>query len=236
MEHPELNKQLKLLMLIHEWFEEARRPGQEEPQLEFREDPSGLTIRATRAEALGEELRYEAVDAVNHLRELEASGDIHLHYDNTSCSNGTIALTEEGLQKVRYRRNLQSNLPRRSRGWYLSLLGGEVGLVVQTLWRVNWEGREITIRNRRHLSVRRRRPDSVHSVDEYLNIDNRFPEDYELTKGRFSKDLFGKIRSDGHEHTIHAHIGLTTPWMTTGCRIAVDGMVVGGDISKRFVT
>lgn len=237
MESQELDKQIKLLMLMHEWLEEAQRPQQAEPQLEFHADPSRLIVWVAMADvSRGKELRYEAGNAEDHLRELEASGDIRLSYSEDSRATGIILFTDEGLQKVQYYRNMKSNLPRRSGGWYISLLGGEVGLVVQTLWRANWEGREISVRNRQHMSIRSRMPDGIRSVDEYLNVDSRFPENYELTKGRFAKDFFGKLRANGLEHTVHAHIGITTPWMTTGCRIAINDVVIGGDTRKTFLT
>ena len=113
--------------------------------------------------------------------------------------------------------------------WEVSLLGYKIE--ASKLWRANWEGRNISVRNRRGLRLRR-----GGTITEYLNVDNRFPPGYGVERSRFSKDLYGELRVADGTHEVHAHIGLTAPWLKRGCLIGVDGVVIGGDIGKQFLT
>jgi hypothetical protein len=57
-----------------------------------------------------------------------------------------------------------------------------------------------------------------------------------VEKSRFAKDLYGELRARDGVHELHAHIGLTSPLLKTGCMISVNGVVIGGDVGKRFLT
>ena len=57
-----------------------------------------------------------------------------------------------------------------------------------------------------------------------------------MEKSRIAKDLYGELRARDGVHELHAHIGLTSPLLKTGCMISVDGVVIGGDVGKRFLT
>jgi hypothetical protein len=46
VEHPKINSDLRLLMLMHQRLEEAQVLGHAEPRLEYREGSSGQTIHA----------------------------------------------------------------------------------------------------------------------------------------------------------------------------------------------
>jgi len=115
--------------------------------------------------------------------------------------------------------------------WGISLLGTQE-IRVMKLWRANWEGRQIIVKNRQGLHWGGR----AGSITEYLNVDNRFPTGYRVEKSRFAKDLYGELRAADGTHEVHAHIGLTAPLLRTACLIAVDGVVIGGDVGKKFLT
>ncbi len=107
------------------------------------------------------------------------------------------------------------------------------------LWRANWEGRSILVKNKARLwsPYGRTRGHEARRITEYLNVDGRFPSGYRVSRARFSKDLYGELRGrDGVVNEVHAHVGLTSPWLKVGCLIAIDGVVVGGDLGKKFLT
>jgi hypothetical protein len=228
---------LHLLRLMHQQLEEARALGNHEPRLEFQEDASGLTIRVAGMDAV-EEIHYGGLyhqdelveEAGERLRHVSHEGYVELDHDNTGSHAGTVTITEKGLEKIRYRWAFESNLPRLLKRWEISLLGLRE-IKHMRLWKASWEGREITVRNRRiFLGKRHER------ITEYLNVDHRFPPGYGVEKSRFSKDLYGELRASDGVHELHAHIGLTAPLLKTGCLIAVDGVVIGGAVGKRFLT
>jgi len=88
------------------------------------------------------------------------------------------------------------------------------------------------------------------TATEYLEIDGRLahvgmrslpeirllPGHMHLSQGSGSKDLYGELRAADGTHQVHAHIGLLAPFRRVGCLISVDGVVVGGDVGKRFLT
>jgi len=67
-------------------------------------------------------------------------------------------------------------------------------------------------------------------------VDHRFPPGYRVDKSRIAKDLYGELRARDGAHELHAHIGLTAPLLKTRCMISVDGVMIGGDVGKRFLT
>ncbi len=241
MEYPKLNTQLHLLMLMHQQLEEARALGYAEPRLEYREDSAGLTTRVVGVDAVGEICYgggYHADELVEGagepLRRLSADGCVELHHGDAGPSSGTVIITEEGLKKIRYRRNFEASMPRSLKMWEISLLGAQE-IRHMRLWRATWEGRQITVRNRRSLRLQTP-PERAKPLSEYLNVDNRFPAGYRVEKSRFAKDLYGELRAVDGTHEVHAHIGLTTPLLRTACLITVDGVVMGGDVGKKFLT
>lgn len=228
---------LRLLMLMHQQLEEARALGNSEPRLEFSEDSSELTTRVSSMDAV-EEMSYgglyhqdELVEGPGApLRRLDAEGYVELRRGVAEPFAGTATITQSGLEKVRYRRTYQSNLPRSLKRWEVSLLGMREVRHMR-LWKASWEGREITVRNRRvFLGERHGRG------TEYLNVDHHYPPGHRVERSRFSKDLYGELRSADGVHEVHAHIGLTAPFLKTGCLIGVDGVVIGGDAGKKFLT
>lgn len=62
------------------------------------------------------------------------------------------------------------------------------------------------------------------------------PPNYKVEKTRFSKDLYGELLTADGSREVHAHLVPTAPSRTTGCLISVDGIAVGGDVGKSFVT
>ncbi len=233
MEYPKLNTQLRLLMLMHKQLEEARTLGVEEPRLEFFEGPTGLAIGVAETDAV-KEVRYggsKYEKASELLRSLSTEGYVELDHGDTGPSAGIVTITEKGLEKIRHRRAFESNLPRSLKMWGISLLGTQE-IRVMKLWRANWEGRQIIVKNRQGLHWGGR----AGSITEYLNVDNRFPAGYRVEKSRFAKDLYGELRAADGTHEVHAHIGLTAPLLRTACLIAVDGVVIGGDVGKKFLT
>ncbi|MDQ3966714.1 MAG: hypothetical protein M3246_09775 [Actinomycetota bacterium] len=234
MEYPKMDRGLGLLMRMNRSLEEARVQGEGQPRLEFCEDSYGLTIRPTIGGATrGEELHCMNADASDLLRSLETDGYVALDLagGGPSPSTGVVALTEKGLDRIRYRRAFESNLPRSSGRWGFSLLGG---FLSTNLWQANWEGRSILVKNELRLAAPRGRETT--RITEYLNVDGRFPPGYRVTRTCFSKDLYGELRARDGVHEVHGHIGLTSPWLKVGCLIAVDGVVIGGDVGKKFVT
>jgi hypothetical protein len=237
VEIPRMDGDLHLLALMHQQLEEAQGLRKREPRLEFQVDASGLTIRVAGADHV-EEVRYDGLyhqdalveEAGERLRRLSGEGYVELGYDGTQARTGTVTITEAGLEKLRYRRVFESNLPRSSKRWEFSLLGHREVRHMR-LWRASWEGREITVRNRLILLGERNE-----RVTEHLNVDHRFPPGYRAERSRFAKDLYGDLRARDGVHELRAHIGLTAPWLKTGCLISVDGMVIGGDVGVRFLT
>jgi DNA-binding PadR family transcriptional regulator len=231
-----MDEDLHLLMLIHQQLEEARSLGHVEPRLEFHVEPSLLTTRVTDTDAV-EEISYGGMhhagrlveEPVEALKRLDADGYVELEYEGDEPPVGTVVITEKGLEKVRYRRAYESNRPRSFKMWEIFPLHGQVRHM--RLWRAGWEGREILVKNRRVFLGKDREP-----VTEYLAVDQRFSPGHRVEKSRFSKDLYGELRSRDGVHELHAHIGLTAPLLKTGCLIAVDGVVIGGDVGKRFLT
>ncbi len=237
MEKPRMDGDLHLLMMMHQQLEEARALGHREPRLEFQEDASGLTVRVAGTDAV-EEIRYgglyredEQLDVLGErLRRLSHEGYIELNHGDTGPRAGTVTITEKSLEKIRFRRAFESNLPRTLKIWEISLLRPRE-IKHMRLWKASWEGREITVRNRRFLVGKHHE-----RITEYLNVDHRFPPRYRVEKSRFAKDLYGELRARDGVHELYAHIGLTTPLLRTGCLISVDGVVIGGDVGKRFLT
>lgn len=227
MELPKMNGDLHLLTLMHQQLEEARALGDVEPRLEFREEPSLLTVRVARMDAV-EEIGYGGMH--RSLGRLASEGYVELDQSETEPFSGTVTLTRKSLEKVRYLRAFRSNLPRFSKRWELSLLGVRE-IKHMRLWKASWEGREITVRNRRVFLGKHHEP-----MTEYLNVDGRFPPAYRVEKAGPSKDLYGELRAAGGVRELHAHIGPTAPLRKTGCLIAVDGVVIGGDVGKSFLT
>ncbi len=234
MEYPVLDRRLKLMMLIQQSLEEALALGIENPRLEFREEASGLRIRAAGTDA-GEEIRYKGAEdeeVGGVLKSIAADGYVEVELGGEhSAGTGFIVITEKGLERIRHRRAFESNLPRVMKDFYVTLQS-ESEIVFEKLWRANWEGRNISVRNRQVMSSRKREG----AIDEYLNVDDRFPSSYKVKKSRFSKDLYGEFGAVDKVHKIHAHVGLTVPFLKTGCLVAVDGVVIGGDVGKKFIT
>ena len=246
-----MDRYLHPLGLMRRQLEEARGMGKEEPRLEYREDPPDLRVRVAGVDAVeevhfggyyhGDELTEGAGD---YLRRLDEKGYVEL----TPGGNGSgfVRLTAAGLEKVRQRQAFEANLPRRLTMPEVSFRGGpKVG--VMNLWRADWEGHVIRVRNRRYLSLGEPPPEAT----EYLEIDGRLthlgirtppeieqhlPDHTSFPQPWWSKDLYGELRASDGAHEVHAHIGLTAPFRTTGCLISIDGVVVGGDVGKRFVT
>lgn len=242
MEYPKMDQDLHLLTLMYQQLEEARALGNGEPRLEYHEESLLLTVRVAGMEAVGE-IGYEGLERggelverpVESLRRLAFEGYIELDSDATDLSSGTIIITGKGLEKIKYRRTFESNRPRSLKRWEVSVIGAQE-IRHMRLWRANWEGREITVRNRRYFLRASRIAEGFHPITEYLNVDNRHPPAYRVEKSDSSKDLYGELRAADGVHEIHAHIGLTAPLRTTGCLISVDGIVIGGDVTKRFLT
>lgn len=246
-----MDRDLHLLTLMRRQLEEALNLGFEEPRLGYRADPLGLRVRVAGADAV-EEVQFggychgeDLVEgAGEHLRRLEEKSYVEL----TPGGNGTgfVRITATGLEKVRQRQAFEANLRRRLTMPEISLSGGlKVG--VMNLWRADWEGHVIRVRNRRCLALGEHAPEAT----EYLEIDGRLaqiglrpppgsalpvPDHVNRPQPWWSKDLHGELRAADGSHEVHAHIGLTAPLRTTGCLISVDGVVVGGDVGKRFVT
>ena len=256
MEHPKLDRRLHMLMLVHRSLEEARLYGDDEPRLGFQEDPDGLTTHVEGTDALREEIGFGEIrhgheDAGDLLRSLESDGYVDLALTASGSSSGTVAVTEKGLAKVGYRKAFEANLPRSTRMWEASLLGGpRIG--VERSWRASWEGHDILVVNRLRLTTSR---EHEGDVTEYLEIDGRvaqvgvrlsvrerrlapdpMPRHVEEPQPWRSKDLYGELRAGDGVHEVHAHIGLTSPWRKIGCIIGVDGVSIGGDVGKRFLT
>jgi hypothetical protein len=226
VERPKMNGELHLLTLMHQQLEEARALGHGEPRLEYRHEAPHLTVRVAGVDAV-EKIGYGNMRQA--LRRLASEGYVELDH-NADSSAGTVNLTGKGLEKVRYLRAFRSNLPRSLKRWEISLLGPRE-IKHMRLWKASWEGREITVRNRRVFLGKHHEP-----MTEYLNVDNRFPPAYRMESAGSSKDLYGELRAVDGVHELHAHIGQTAPLRRTGCLIAVDGVVIGGDVGKRFLT
>lgn len=246
-----MDRDLHLLMLMQRQLEEARGLGVEEPRLEYREDPPDLRVRVAGADNV-EKVRlggyyhgHELIEgAGEYLRRLDEKGYVELAPKGDG--DGFVWITTAGLEKIRQRQAFEANLRRRLTMPEISLSGGlKVG--VMNLWRADWEGHVIRVRNRRYLTLGEHAPEAT----EYLEIDGRLAQvglrslpgtglpipDYVSNPQRWwSKDLRGELRAADGPHEVHAHIGLTAPFRTTGCMISIDGVVVGGDIGKRFVT
>ncbi len=109
-----MDRGLGLLMRMNRSLEEARVQGEGQPRLEFCEDSYGLTIRPTIGGATrGEELHCMNADASDLLRSLETDGYVALDLagGGPSPSTGVVALTEKGLDRIRYRRALVKPAP-----------------------------------------------------------------------------------------------------------------------------
>jgi hypothetical protein len=250
VEYPKMDRDLHLLMLMHRQVEEARGLGVEEPRLEYREEPAMLTVRVAGVDAV-EEVGYGGMRTPEGatseqpgvaLRRLGERGYARL--TPGEVGTGTVEITDEGLKKLRQRRAFEANLRRRLTMPEVFLIGGpRVG--VMNLWRVDWEGHVIRVRDRRYVGRSTNEP-----ATEYLEIDARLahvgmrslpeieplPGYMHLSQGPRSKDLYGELRAADGTHEVHAHIGLLAPFRRVGCLISVDGVVVGGDVGKRFLT
>lgn len=221
---------LHLLMLMHRQLEEARALGNAGPRLEYSEEPALFKVRVPGMDAV-EEVGYGGAHRFGEmLRRLETEGYVELERSDPDASSGFITITDKALQRIRYRRTFESNLPRSFGRWEISLLGIRE-ITHMRLWKANWEGREITVRNRRVLVGKGNEP-----ITEYLNVDRRFPPAYRIEKSGAFKDLYGELRAADGVHEVHARIGPTAPFRRTGCLVAVDGVVIGGDVGKRFLT
>jgi hypothetical protein len=237
MEKPRMDADLHLLRLMYQQLEEARALGNPELLLEYREEPSLLRVWVAGMDAV-EEVGYGGLEREGELveepsgklRRLSSEDYIELHPGASDASSGTVTITGRGLEKIKYRRAFESNLPRSLKRWEVSLLG--LREIKHTrLWKASWEGREITVRNRRSFLGKR-----CERFTEYLNVNHSFPPAYRVEKSRFAKDLYGELRARDGVYELYAHIGLTTPLLQTGCLISVDGVVIGGDVDKRFLT
>jgi hypothetical protein len=173
VEYPKVDRDLHLLMLVHRQVEEARGLGVEEPRLEYRAEPPEVSVRVIGVGAV-EEVRAggycyggELIEgAGEYLRRLDERGYVRLA-PGTGGGTGTVEITGEGLKKVRQRLAFESNLPRRLTMPEVSLIGGpRVGMV--NLWRADWEGHVIRVRDRRYLGSNTNEP-----ATEYLEIDGR---------------------------------------------------------------
>ena len=71
---------------------------------------------------------------------------------------------------------------------------------------------------------------------EELIIDGVTTPKHRPSRPRISEDLYGELRAGDKVHQVHAHIGYTLPWGRIGCLIWIDGILVGGDIGKTFLT
>jgi hypothetical protein len=231
LEAPKLDARLHKLMLMHRWIEEARALGYDEPHLEFRDDQSRLTMRG-RGANVTEEVGFEDVVSGDLLRGLRADGYVDLDYGGSELGAAVVTVTEKGLEKIKHRRAFESNLPRFCRKWDASLLGSLKRLGLSEEWKANWEGHLITVRNHRYVLLRGRSHKATF-LDEYLYLDHQPPPKYRVVRSRFSKDLYGELRTADGRREVHAHVGLVTPLLQTGCLIAVDGVAIGGDLVKR---
>ncbi len=238
LEYPKLDRGLSLLMLMHRWLEEVWPQVESEPRLEFYEEQSQVQVRV-RGATVTQDLIYERPESTDVLRGLEADGYVELHRQEDAAGPpavaGTITITERGLERIRHRRAFVSNLPRSFKRWEVSLIGSPRHIGVWKEWRANWEGRSITVENAQRIFLGRRRSAPTF-LDEALYIDKHPAPRYRVVRSRFAKDLYGELRARDGVHEVHAHIGLTRPLLETGCLIAVDRIVIGGDVGKRFLT
>jgi len=246
-----MDRDLHLLVLMHRQVQQARGLGVEEPRLEYREEPEMLKVRVAGVEAV-EEIGYGGMRDRNGatseqpgvaLRRLGKRGYARLTTSG-DAGTGAVEITEEGLRRIRQRQAFEANLRRRLTRPEVFLIGGpRVG--VMNLWRADWEGHVIRVQDRRYVGRGANEPET-----ECLEIDGRpahvglrtLPEIEPLpgymhpSQGPRSKDLYGELRAADGTHEVHAHIGLTAPFGRVGCLIAVDGVVIGGDVGKRFLT
>lgn len=253
-----MDRELRLLVLMQRQIEQARSLGIDGPRLEYLDEPPELRVRVAdvgsveEAHLLGRPRGYES--------EEEAGGLLNRLYDQgyvkltlMNGERGFVEITARGLERIRQRRAYEANLPRRLTMPEVSLLGGlRVGMM--NLWRADWEGHVIRVRNRRYSKSPKKRSNieiDARDATEYLEIDGRLahvglpylpeteqplPERMKPSQPWRSKDLYGELRAADGIREVHAHIGLTAPFRTTGCLIAVDGVVIGGDAGKTFVT
>lgn len=260
VEKPRMDRDIYLLMSMKRQLEEARGLGLEDPQLKYREQPPMLRTWVAEAESVEEAEMggyYHGDDliegACDQLRRLVAEGYAVIESDESEPQSGVVSITDKALQRIRQRQVFESNLPRHLTMPEFSLVGGlRVG--VMKLWRADWEGHVIRARNRWYLvSPKKASGFDNDDVDatEGLDIDGRpahiglpylpeterpLPRSMRHSQSWRSKDLYGEFCAADGVHEVHAHIGLTAPFRTIGCLIAVDGVVIGGDVSKEFVT
>ncbi len=231
-EYPRSSAGLFLLVNLRQTEREAEAHGVAEPELRFEENSDRLTFFVA-----GTDHRFEYGDThmrpKNLLEELEREGcvDIERDTEDSPGNSGTLTITERGRKKIKARMDYESNLPHLFKKWEMSLLG-VAEVEVSKLWRATWEGHQINVRNRRSLTLGRSAPNMM----EYMDVDHRKPLEYTVERSRLAKDLRGKWRTASGMHEIRAHIGLTAPLFTTGCLILVDDVVIGGDITKKFIT
>lgn len=233
-EYPRSSAGLSLLMNLRQTEREAVAYGIMEPELRFREEPGRLMVFVAGTDHCFEHgFQDPRMGPAKLLEALEREGcvDIEREAEGFSDVSGILVITEKGQERIQARLDYESNLPRLFKKWEISLFGA-AEVTVSKLWRATWEGHQINVRNRRSLPLRRHAPRGT----EYMDVDHRKPLDYTVEGSRFAKDLRGKWRTTSGMHEIRAHIGLTTPFFTTGCLILVDDVVIGGDITKKFVT
>lgn len=242
LEYPEFTSGLHLVMIMHEMLEEVQARGVVEPRLEFHENSRLIVVRAAEWDDQ-DELDHRdagADEPLRTLRSLRSEGYIELDDDDELPTGASvITITDKGLEKIRQWRTLHENMPRPSKLWTIPVLQGpQIGTT--RYWRAEWEGHEIQVTNSWRLHLRRRQYID-NSVRESLDFSDRYPpryrvENYRMEKSRFSKDLYGEFHADDGVHEVRAHIGLTSPFLKTGCLIGVDGVVIGGDVYKKFLT
>lgn len=227
-EYPRSSAGLFLLMNLHHTEREAEAHGVAEPELRFEWDSGWLKFFIA-----GTDHRFEYGDShtppTRLLEALEREGCVEI--EREAEGSGALTITEKGRTKIQARMDFEANLPRLFKKWEVSLFR-ITDARVSKLWRATWEGHQINVRNRRSLTLGR----GVSNMMEYMVVDHRKPLEYTVERSRFAKDLRGKWRTMSGMHEIRAHIGLTAPFFTTGCLISVDGIVIGGDITKKFVT
>ena len=93
-------------------------------------------------------------------------------------------------------------------------------------WKTRWNGHDIEVVNWWNVLL---------MCGERLFIDGKIVDD---AKGwlSISRELKGTVTSGGTAYVIRAHIGSVDRGLRVGCLIYADDKVIGGDISKSFVT
>ncbi|MBT3705087.1 hypothetical protein HOG17_04905 [Candidatus Peregrinibacteria bacterium] len=93
-------------------------------------------------------------------------------------------------------------------------------------WKLNFKGHDVVVENWWDLILR---------TGERLIIDGKVVDEHKGSVG-LSQELKGQIRSNGRTHRVEAKIGSINFGSKSGCHIYVDGELMGGDTTKKFVS